>query len=86
MAKAATARARMDADVNEEAESILAERGLNATQGIDLSFRQIVLQQGLPFDVKMPNAESRKARREVETGDGLIRSSSAENLFRDLGI
>lgn len=86
MAKEATARARMDADLKEEAESILAECGLNATQGINLFYRQIVLHHGLPFDVKIPNAESRKAMRHIETGEGLIRASSAEDLFRDLGI
>lgn len=86
MAKEATARARMDADLKEEAESILAECGLNATQGINLFYRQIVLNRGLPFDVRIPNVESRKAMREVETGDGLTRSGSADELFRDLDI
>jgi DNA-damage-inducible protein J len=86
MAKEATARARMDAHLKDEAERILAECGLNATQGINLFYRQIVLQRGLPFDVKIPNAESRQAMREIETGEGLIRFSSAEELFDDLGI
>jgi DNA-damage-inducible protein J len=86
MAKEATARARMDAGLKEEAERILAECGLNATQGINLFYRQIVLRHGLPFDVKIPNVESRKAMREIESGDGLIRSDSAEDLFKDLGI
>jgi DNA-damage-inducible protein J len=86
VAKEATARARMDADLKEAAESILAECGLNATQGINIFYRQIVLHNGLPFDVKIPNAESRKAIREIETGEGLIRSGSVEDVFRDLGI
>jgi len=86
MAKEATARARMDADLKAEAESILAECGLNATQGINLFYRQIVLRRGLPFDVKVPNAESRRAMREIETGEGLVRFGSAEELFRDLEI
>ncbi len=86
MAKEATARARIDADLKAEAESILAECGLNATQGINLFYRQIVLRRGLPFDVRVPNAESRKAMREIETGEGLARFGSAEDLFRDLGI
>jgi len=86
MAKEATARARMDAHLKDEAERILAECGLNATQGINLFYRQIVLRRGLPFDVKIPNAESRRAIREIESGEGLIRSSSAEDLYDDLGI
>ena len=86
MAKEATARARMDAGLKKEAESILAECGLNATQGINLFYRQIVLHNGLPFDVRIPNAESRKAMREIETGEGLVRFGRAEDLFTDLRI
>lgn len=86
MAKESTARARMDADLKKEAEDILAECGLNATQGINLFYRQIVLHHGIPFDVKVPNAESRRAMREIETGVGLARFGSAEDLFRDLRI
>jgi DNA-damage-inducible protein J len=76
----------MDAELKEEAESILAECGLNATQAINLFYRQVVLRRGLPFDVKIPNAESREAMREIETGEGLVRFGSAEDLFRDLEI
>lgn len=86
MAKDATARARMDADLKEEAEGILAECGLNATQAINLFYRQVVLNRGLPFDVRIPNAESREAMREIETGEGLVRFGSADELFRDLEI
>lgn len=86
MAKEATARARMDADLKSEAEGILEECGLNSTQAINLFYRQIVLHGGLPFNVKVPNAESRRAMREIETGEGLIRSDSAEDVFKDLGI
>jgi len=86
MAKEATARARMDAALKEEAEGILAECGLNATQGINLFYRQVVLNHGLPFDVRIPNPESREAMREIETGEGLARFGSADELFRDLEI
>lgn len=86
MAKEATARARIDGDLKKKAESILAECGLNATQGINLFYRQIVLHHGLPFDVRIPNAESRAAMREIETGEGLVKFDGAEELFRDLRI
>ncbi len=86
MAKEATARARMDAALKAEAESILAECGLNASQGINLFYRQVILHQGLPFDVRIPNAASREAMREIETGEGLVRFGSADELFRDLEI
>lgn len=86
MEKEATARARMEADLKAEAERILADCGLNPTQAINLFYRQVVLRRGLPFDVRIPNAESREAIREIATGEGLVRFGSAEELLRDLEI
>jgi DNA-damage-inducible protein J len=86
MAKEATARARMDADLKEAAEGILADLGLNPTQGINLFYRQVVLNKGLPFDVRIPNAESLEAMREIDTREGLVQFGSADALFRDLEI
>ncbi len=86
MAKEATARARVDATLKEEAESILAECGLTASQGISLFYRQVVLQRGLPFPVRLPNASTRRVLRASDRGRGLTRFESDEALFEDLGI
>jgi DNA-damage-inducible protein J len=86
MAKEATARARVDAELKEQAESILAECGLTASQGISLFYRQVVLNRGLPFPVKIPNAKTRRVLRESEKGRGVTRFESEHALYEDLGI
>lgn len=86
MAKEATARARIDAELKEKAESILAECGLTASQGIGLFYRQVVLNRGLPFPVKIPNARTRRVLRESEKGQGVTRFKSEKALYEDLGI
>ena len=43
---------------------------------------QVVQQRGLPFEVKIPNAETIAAIEELETGKG-IRVNSVEELFDD---
>jgi len=86
MAKEATARARIDPALKEEAESILAACGLTASQGIGLFYRHVVLHQGLPFPVQIPNAKTRRTLRESDHGRGITRFESAEALFDDLGI
>ena len=50
--------ARIDKDLKAEAEQVLAQLGLNTTDLIKLTFRQLVMRQGLPFDVKIPNDET----------------------------
>ena len=56
MAKTANLYARIEPDVKEQAESILAALGIPASNAINMFYKQIILQRGLPFDVKMPGA------------------------------
>lgn len=57
MAKSANLYARIEPDVKEEAESILSALGISASNAITMFYKQIILQKGLPFDVKLPSAK-----------------------------
>jgi DNA-damage-inducible protein J len=50
--------------------TILARLGMNTTDAIRMFFAQIRLQQGLPFSVRIPNAETQTAIDELEAGLG----------------
>ena len=54
MAKTANLYARIEPDIKEQAESILATLGIPASSAINMFYKQIILQRGLPFDVKIP--------------------------------
>ena len=56
MAKTANLYARIEPDVKEQAESILAALGIPASNAINMFYKQIILQRGLPFEVKMPSS------------------------------
>ena len=56
MAKTANLYARIEPELKEEAESILTALGIPASNAITMFYRQIILQKGLPFDVKLPAA------------------------------
>ena len=47
---------RIEPDVKEQAEGILAALGIPASNAINMFYKQIILQRGLPFEVKMPSA------------------------------
>jgi len=74
--------ARIDKDLKAEAEQVLAQLGLNTTDLIKLTFRQLVMRQGLPFDVKIPNDETVAALTEDLTDSP--RFSSVDELMADL--
>ena len=52
--KTANLYARIEPDLKEQAESILAALGVPASNAITMFYKQIVLHRGLPFDVSLP--------------------------------
>ena len=55
--KSANLYVRIEPDVKEQAESILSALGISASNAINMFYKQIILQRGLPFDVKIPSAK-----------------------------
>ena len=76
-------RARIDSDTKARATDALQAMGLSVSDAIRLLLLRVADEKRLPFEVKVPNAETLKAVRELEEGKGK-RFSSAEELFRDL--
>lgn len=56
MAKTANLYARIEPEIKEEAESILSALGISASNAINMFYKQIILQRGLPFEVKIPSS------------------------------
>lgn len=95
MAKTANLYARIEPEVKEQAENILAELGIPASNAINMFYKQIILQRGLPFDVKIPasrpvdssvlsdaemDAELEKGYADMKAG----RKKSAKKAFADI--
>jgi DNA-damage-inducible protein J len=78
-------KARIDSGTKERASAALAVMGLSISDAIRLLMFRVAEEQRLPFDVKIPNAASREAMKELNEGRGHS-SASAEDLFKDLGI
>ena len=51
-----------------EAEKVFASLGTSSTAVVNMLFRQVVLRQGLPFDVCIPNANTVAALDELDAG------------------
>lgn len=95
MAKSANLYARIEPDLKEQAETILSALGIPASNAITMFYRQVVLQKGLPFEVKLPTAQpvdlssisDEELNAELEKGYADIvagRTRSAKNVFDDI--
>ncbi len=86
MAKTAVISARIDPALKRNAEQIFGELGLTTSQAITLFYKQVDLQRGLPFSVKIPNELTRKALEDARTRRNLESSDDVESLFEGLEI
>ena len=68
MAKSEMIRARVEPKLKHDAEVVLDKLGMTPTEAITLFYKQVTLHRGLPFPVRIPNAETRKALREARAG------------------
>jgi DNA-damage-inducible protein J len=85
MPKDAFVRARTSAALKHTVEAIFAQVGLNTTEAINLFFVQVQLHNGLPFAVKLPNAETRQALEELKTDSG-ITTETLDEFKVSLGL
>ena len=84
MTKTATITTRVEPELKKSAEIVLEKLGVNTTDAITMFLSQVVLHRGLPFDVRLPNATTRAAIRELEAGGGERLAGSNGNVFRDI--
>lgn len=94
MAKSANLYARIEPELKEQAEMILAALGIPSSSAITMFYKQIVLNNGLPFEVKLPShpldvsrmtaaqldAELEKGYTDMQAG----RTIPAEQVFADI--
>ena len=95
MAKSANLYARIEPEIKEQAEKILSTLGISASNAINMFYKQIILQRGLPFEVKIPertptdigmlgtealHAELEKGYADMKAG----RTKDAKTVFADI--
>lgn len=83
MARTANVFARVEPEIKEQAESVLDQLGIPMSNAIGMFLRQVVIQRGIPFDMKLPakrpltmseltkeqfDAELHKGMNEIENG------------------
>ena len=83
MATTTMVHVRVDETVKTQAAATLAEIGLSVSDAVRMLLVRVAAERALPFDVRMPNAETAAAIREMENGQG-ARLESIDDLLADL--
>ncbi len=74
---------RIDKTSYNKAKEILKILGLNYSQAISLFNNMVILNNGLPFDARIPNAKSKNALNEFENKNGET-FNNIDDLFQHL--
>jgi DNA-damage-inducible protein J len=86
MSKSAMVRARIQPGLKHRAETVFHRLGLNPTQAITIFYKQVELRGGLPFDVAIPTATTKRTFETSDAGRGLVICEDADDMFEKLGI
>ncbi len=91
----------MEPEIKEQAEQVLAQLGIPMSNAVGMFLRQIVLQQGIPFEMKLPkktpfacgsltkeqfDAEIGKGMEDIQEGRVYSADAVEEEMRRDYGI
>ena len=80
-------RKAVDENLKKTADTLLNELGLNMSSAINIYLKQIVRENGIPFEIKLdkPNAETLQAMQDVREGKNLHGPfNSLSELMEDL--
>ncbi|MCD8204835.1 MAG: type II toxin-antitoxin system RelB/DinJ family antitoxin [Coprobacillus sp.] len=102
MAKNATLSVRVEPELKEEAIAILSSIGISTSSAVNMFFRQVVINNGLPFEVKAPEVRKPvnindlsedelreilvKAEKDIEEGKTESFSKAYENLRKEFDL
>jgi len=84
MNKTAVMSARVSPELKARTEKLFTSLGLTVSEAFNLFLNQADLRQGLPFAVKIPNAETLKAIEEGRNGIDLQDFADAKSLMDSL--
>ena len=77
--------ARVTPALKHDAERVLSTLGVSTTEAITMFLRQVVLNQGLPFPVRIPNAETAAAIKTAhDSPESLTSYDSVDALMGDV--
>jgi DNA-damage-inducible protein J len=77
---------RIDADLKIGAENVLKQLGLSSSEAVRMFYRQIELNQGIPFDVKIPNKLTAETLSKSARDEDVYQADDVVDLFDQLGI
>ena len=76
--KTANVTARIQPEIKEHAEAILEKLGIPVSVFIDMAYRQVIMRDGVPFSLELPNTLATRDTLSKEKFDTMIQTGLAQ--------
>ncbi|MCK4907862.1 MAG: type II toxin-antitoxin system RelB/DinJ family antitoxin [Spirochaetes bacterium] len=86
MSKSAMIRARIEPELKNQVDMIFEQLGLTTTEAIKLFYSLVLLNKGLPFQVRIPNEKTIQAFQDTDEGNNLTKCKDVKDMFDKLEI
>ena len=83
MSKTDQIQVRIDPETKAAAEAVFAKLGIRPSEAVR-RFYHVELSQGIPFEVRVPNAETLQAIADLEAENDLVQHNSLEQFKQSL--
>ncbi|MCH7731671.1 MAG: type II toxin-antitoxin system RelB/DinJ family antitoxin [Candidatus Marinimicrobia bacterium] len=77
---------RVDPEIKNKASVILKTIGMNTSEAINIFLRRIIMEHGIPFDMRIPNEETIQAMEDIEHNRNLTKCDSVEDMWEKIGV
>lgn len=84
MANTATIQVRIDQNTKQKAIKILNTLNIDMSEAIKMYLKQIILNKGIPFDLRIPNKVTAKSMVKTEAGKDLHEVKNVDELFKEI--
>jgi DNA-damage-inducible protein J len=84
MPKTATIQSRIDPQVKKKAKSVFDKLHITMSEAISMFLTQVSLNNGIPFEIKIPNELTAQTLKSAEEGKELHPVKDLDTLFEEL--
>lgn len=84
MSKNTTISIRIDSETKVQSQKVLKQLHMTMSEAVAVFLRQVALQRGIPFEIRIPTELTAKTLEKSEKGEDVKSFDSVDALFEDL--
>lgn len=77
-------RVRINPKLKISVQKILDKLGITTTEFITMAYHQTLLRQGIPFDLTIPNAQTKKAIEEMKNDVNISTYANIDDFMKEM--